>query len=133
MTKVKELQADTVIVGTGVAGLFSALHLPREQKIIMITKLDLESSDSFLAQGGICVLRDENDYESFMEDTLKAGHYENRRESVDIMINDSQAIISELLTYGVQFHKEVDEDNNEVLAYTKEGGHSDMYPENWTH
>ena len=124
MTKVKELQADTVIVGTGVAGLFSALHLPREQKIIMITKLDLESSDSFLAQGGICVLRDENDYESFMEDTLKAGHYENRRESVDIMINDSQAIISELLTYGVQFHKEVDEDNNEVLAYTKEGGHS---------
>ena len=121
---VKEIHADTVIVGTGAAGLFSALHLPREQEIVMITKLDVESSDSFLAQGGICVLRDENDYASFMEDTLKAGHYENCRESVDIMIKDSQTIIAELIAYGVQFHKEIDKDNNEVLAYTKEGGHS---------
>ena len=46
---VKEIHADTVIVGTGAAGLFSALHLPREQEIVMITKLDVESSDSFLA------------------------------------------------------------------------------------
>ena len=73
------INTDVVIAGTGVAGLFSALHLPRDKKIVMITKADLESSDSFLAQGGICVLRDENDYESFMEDTLKAGHYENRK------------------------------------------------------
>ena len=57
-----KLNADTVIVGSGVAGLFSALNLPREQDIILITKSDLESSDSFLAQGGICVLRDESDY-----------------------------------------------------------------------
>lgn len=45
-----KMEADTVIVGTGVGGLFSALCLPRDQKIIMITKSDLESSDSFLAQ-----------------------------------------------------------------------------------
>ena len=57
-----KLNADTVIVGSGVAGLFSALNLPREQDIILITKSDLESSDSFLA-GGICVLRDESDYD----------------------------------------------------------------------
>ena len=94
------------------------------KKIVMITKADLESSDSFLAQGGICVLRDENDYESFMEDTLKAGHYENRKESVDIMIRDSQSVIAELLTYGVQFHKELGADGKETLAYTREGGHS---------
>lgn len=79
-----KLNADTVIVGSGVAGLFSALNLPREQDIILITKSDLESSDSFLAQGGICVLRDESDYDSYFEDTMKAGHYENRKESVDI-------------------------------------------------
>ena len=66
------------------SGLFSALNLPREQDIILITKSDLESSDSFLAQGGICVLRDESDYDSYFEDTMKAGHYENRKESVDI-------------------------------------------------
>lgn len=45
-----KMEADVVIVGTGVGGLFSALSLPRDQKIIMITKSDLESSDSFLAQ-----------------------------------------------------------------------------------
>lgn len=118
------INTDVVIVGTGVAGLFAALHLPRDKKIVMITKADLESSDSFLAQGGICVLRDENDYESFMEDTLKAGHYENRKESVDIMIRDSQSVIAELLTYGVQFHKELGADGKETLAYTREGGHS---------
>ena len=56
-------KADVVIVGTGVAGLFSALNLPDDKEIIMITKSDAESSDSFLAQGGICVLRDEQDYE----------------------------------------------------------------------
>ena len=118
------INTDVVIVGTGVAGLFAALHLPRDKKIVMITKADLESSDSFLAQGGICVLRDENDYESFMEDTLKAGHYENRKESVDIMIRDSQSVIAELLTYSVQFHKEQGADGKETLAYTREGGHS---------
>jgi len=118
------INTDVVIVGTGVAGLFAALHLPRDKKIVMITKADLESSDSFLAQGGICVLRDENDYESFMEDTLKAGHYENRKDSVDIMIRDSQSVIAELLTYGVQFHKELGADGKETLAYTREGGHS---------
>ena len=38
------IDADVVIVGTGVAGLFSALNLPRDKKIVMITKADLESS-----------------------------------------------------------------------------------------
>ena len=83
------IKTDVVIVGTGVAGMFSALKLPRDKKIVIITKEDMRSSDSFLAQGGICVLRDENDYDSYFEDTMKAGHYENRKESVDIMIRGS--------------------------------------------
>ena len=61
-----EMNADVVIAGTGVGGLFSALNLPADRKIIMITKSDLESSDSFLAQGGICVLRDDEDYDSWL-------------------------------------------------------------------
>ena len=95
-----KLNADTVIVGSGVAGLFSALNLPREQDIILITKSDLESSDSFLAQGGICVLRDESDYDSYFEDTMKAGHYENRKESVEILFHEDvtgKEITSKLL------------------------------------
>ena len=58
---------DAIIVGTGVAGCFAALHLPEDWEILMITKGDLEESDSFLAQGGICVLRDESDYDSFFD------------------------------------------------------------------
>ena len=50
-----EIKTDVVIVGTGVGGAFSALNLPEDKQILMITKSDLESSDSFLAQGGICV------------------------------------------------------------------------------
>ena len=65
------IKTDVVIVGTGVAGMFSALKLPRDKKIVIITKEDMRSSDSFLAQGGICVLRDENDYDSYFEDTKK--------------------------------------------------------------
>lgn len=98
-----KMEADVVIVGTGVGGLFSALSLPRDQKIIMITKSDLESSDSFLAQGGICMLHDKDDYDSYFEDTMKAGHYENRKESVDLMIRSSREIIHDLIGYGVDF------------------------------
>ena len=114
------IDADVVIVGTGVAGLFSALNLPRDKKIVMITKADLESSDSFLAQGGICVLHDKDDYNSYFEDTMKAGHYENRKESVDIMIRSSRQIIEELVQYGVDFERL----EGGEFAYTREGAHS---------
>lgn len=124
------MEADIVIAGTGVGGLFSALNLPRDKRIIMITKSDVESSDSFLAQGGICVLRDENDYDSYFEDTMKAGHYENRKESVDIMIRQSREIINDLIGYGVEFERK-----NGEYVYTREGAHSKpriMYHEDIT-
>lgn len=113
-------KTDILIVGTGASGLFAALHCPSDKNILMITKDVVENSDSFLAQGGICVLRDENDYNSFMEDTLKAGHYENRRESVDIMIRSSREVINELIGYGVDFARQ----ENGELNYTREGCHS---------
>ena len=47
-----------------------------------------------LAQGGICVLPEGSDYDAFFEDTMHAGHYENRRESVDIMIRSSRSVIT---------------------------------------
>ena len=115
----KTVQTDVLIVGTGASGLFAALHIPKDRKVLMITKDEVEHSDSFLAQGGICVLRDDSDYDSFMEDTLKAGHYENRVESVDIMIRSSRDVIRELIGYGVDFAKKDGE-----LDYTREGCHS---------
>lgn len=118
-SKENNLQADVVIVGTGVGGCFSALNLSEDLSIIMITKSVLESSDSFLAQGGICVLHDDDDYDSYFEDTMRAGHYENRKESVDIMIRGSQDVIHDLIGYGVDFAKE-----DGKLLYTREGAHS---------
>ncbi len=115
----KKLKTDILIVGTGASGLFAALHLPKDKRILMITKDQTENSDSYLAQGGICVLRDADDYDSFMEDTLKAGHYENRRESVDIMIRSSRGVINELIGYGVEFAMK-----DGKLDYTREGCHS---------
>ncbi len=114
-----EIHTDIVIVGTGVAGLFSVLNLPADKKIVLITKSDAESSDSFLAQGGICVMRDEADYDTYFEDTMKAGHYENRKESVDIMIRSSRDVIEDLVGYGVEFAREDGE-----FLYTREGAHS---------
>ncbi len=113
------MKADVLIVGCGVAGLYCALNLPKDKNIIIVTKDEAEMSDSFLAQGGICVLRDDSDYESFYEDTMRAGHYENKPESVDIMIRSSQAVISDLVAFGVDFEKEGTE-----FAYTREGAHS---------
>ena len=79
----------------------------------------MEESDSFLAQGGICVLKNEEDYDSFYEDTMRAGHYENRPESVDIMIRSSREVINELIGFGVDFAREDGE-----LVYTREAAHS---------
>lgn len=115
------MKTDILIVGSGCAGLYCALNLPRDQKITIITKKDVESSDSYLAQGGICMLKNEEDYESYFEDTLKAGHYENDRQSVEIMIRSSQDVIKDLIGYGVRFHR----DENGELDFTREGAHSD--------
>lgn len=116
----KELRYDAVIVGVGVAGCYAALNLPTDMDILLICKEDLESCDSMLAQGGICVLHDEDDYDAFFEDTMRAGHYENRRESVDIMVRESRSVIDRLIGLGVNFDKEPDGS----LKYTKEGAHS---------
>ena len=113
------MKTDILIVGCGVSGLYCALKLPRDKKILIITKSAAEESDSFLAQGGICVLRDEGDYDSFFEDTLRAGHYENNKRSVDIMIRSSRRVIDDLVGYGADFQK-----NGSDFAYTKEGAHS---------
>ena len=115
-----EITVDVVIVGAGASGLYSALNLAPEKKALLICKEDLESCDSMLAQGGICVQHDENDYDDFFEDTMRAGHYENREESVDIMIRSSREIIDDLISLGVDFDKEPDGN----LKYTKEGAHS---------
>lgn len=113
------MKTDVLIVGCGVSGLYCALNLPKDKNIIIVSKDETVKSDSYLAQGGICVLRDEEDYEAFFEDTMRAGHYENNPASVEIMIRSSPWVIEDLVSFGVRF-----EMNGEAYAYTKEGAHS---------
>ena len=114
------MACDVVIVGCGVAGLYAALTLPSTGDIVMLSKGAVDECDSMLAQGGICVLPEGNDYDSFFEDTLRAGHFENDRESVDIMIRSSRTVINDLLDLGVQF----DRGEDGGLAFTREGAHA---------
>lgn len=113
------IKTDVVIVGSGVAGLFAALCLPKDKDILVITKEDLKECDSYLAQGGVCVLKDVNDFNCYFEDTMKAGHYENNPESVKVMIEASQEVIGTLVDLGVKF----DTGDDGEFDYTREGAH----------
>lgn len=119
-TEAHDIACDVVIVGCGVAGLYCALNLPSTLSVVMLAKTTVDECDSMLAQGGICVQHDDADYAPFFEDTLRAGHYENRCESVDLMIRASRSIISDLVKRGVDFER--DQAGN--LRYTREGAHS---------
>lgn len=111
---------DVIIVGTGAAGLFCALNLPENKQICVITKQRADESDSFLAQGGICMLRGEEDYRNYYEDTMRAGHYENNSSAVEVMIRSSNSIIRNLVGLGVNF----DRTSSGELDFTREGAHS---------
>lgn len=119
-TSPEAITCDVVIVGCGVAGLYCALNLPRQLSVVMLAKTTVDECDSMLAQGGICVQHDADDYVPFFEDTLRAGHFENRCESVDLMIRASRSVIDSLVGYGVQFER----DEAGRLRYTREGAHS---------
>ncbi|MCM1173310.1 MAG: L-aspartate oxidase [Clostridium sp.] len=111
---------DVIIVGTGVAGLFTALSVAPNYKLLLISKDKIENSDSYLAQGGICTLKEPADFDSFLEDTLRAGRYENNQDSVKVMIENSPMIMDRLVEYGVKF--DINEDG--TYEYTREGAHS---------
>lgn len=110
--------ADVLIVGSGVAGLYASLNLRKDLEIIMVSKKSVNLCNSSLAQGGIAVARGKEDFQSFIEDTLKAGKYENNIDSVRVLVEESMDNINKLIDLGANFEK----DENGVL-FTKEGAH----------
>ncbi|MBS5924524.1 MAG: L-aspartate oxidase [Clostridium perfringens] len=110
--------ADVLIVGSGVAGLYTALNLREDLEIIMVSKKSVNLCNSSLAQGGIAVARGKEDFQSFIEDTLKAGKYENNIDSVRVLVEESMDNINKLMDLGANFEK----DESGVL-FTKEGAH----------
>lgn len=114
-----EMKVDVLIAGSGVAGLYCALNLNRNLKILIITKSKITATNTYLAQGGISTARDKKDIPLFIEDTLKAGQYKNNKQSVRILAEESMENIHNILELGVDLDKT---GNN--LQFTREGAHS---------
>ena len=83
---------DVLIVGTGIAGLYTALNLRDDIRILMITKNKFRDCNSYLAQGGISTSLGIFDEENYFNDTMKAGNYHNDIPAVKLLIKNSHYI-----------------------------------------
>lgn len=111
---------DTIIVGSGLAGLTAAFHASKKGRVAIITKSQLDISNSYYAQGGIAVVTDEKDsFESHIQDTLVAGRGLCDLDAVKILVTEGQECVLELIRLGMQFDTE-----NGHFVQGLEGGHS---------
>ena len=114
------IKYDVIIVGAGVAGLYAALGIPKEKKVLLINKRETFKCNSFYAQGGVALAVDEEDIPSHIEDTLNAGDGLCNKDAVDVLSENSRMVIDDIIDMGFEFDK--DEAGN--LLYTKEAAHS---------
>jgi len=114
------MKYDVIIIGAGVAGLFAAMHIPKEKKVLIINKRQTFKCNSFYAQGGVALARDKDDIPFHIKDTLEAGDGLCDEEAVDVLSNNSRAVIDEIIELGFEF----DSDKDGNLLYTKEAAHS---------
>ena len=117
----------TVIVGSGIAGLYAALKIEQQTKlpdgILILTKSKLGESNSRYAQGGMVAVLKENkadSTESHISDTIKAGAGLSEFNTVKFISENSDKVIKDLLKFGVEF----DRDENNQLCFTREAAHS---------
>lgn len=111
---------DTIVVGSGLAGLTAAFHASKNGSVAIITKSQLDISNSYYAQGGIAAVTEESDsFESHIQDTLVAGRGLCDLDAVEILVTEGQACVQELIRLGMEFDKE-----NGHYVQGLEGGHS---------
>ncbi len=112
---------DAVIIGSGIAGVYTALSMPRQAKILIVTKETIEINNSVLAQGGIAVSLDQNDSPNLhFKDTMYAGAGLCDDRTVKVLVSEAADNIATLCLYGVNF----DRDEGRRLSLTREGAHS---------
>ena len=112
---------DTLVLGSGVAGLTYALRMARHGSVAVVTKRTRTEANTTYAQGGIAaVMSSEDDFARHIEDTIVAGDGLNNREAVRICVEEGPQRIQELIDLGVAFTREDGGD----LHLTREGGHS---------
>ncbi len=117
----KIVDCDYLVVGSGMAGLMSALHLAVYGKVVVVTKARLQDCNSNFAQGGICSVADPADsFDKHARDTLIAGAWLGNREVVHEICENAPAGIQDLIDCGVKFAKKSDGS----WDLTREGGHS---------
>lgn len=111
---------DVLIIGTGIAGLNCALHLPSHLDVLIVSKDYAWECNTFYAQGGVAVARDADDIALHVKDTLSAGAGHCNQEAVEILCSEGPRAIAALIERG--FHFDADASGN--LLYTKEAAHS---------
>ncbi len=114
------MQYDVIIIGSGLAGLYAALNIPKTKKVLLINKRESFKCNSFYAQGGIALAKDEEDVPLHIKDTLDAGSGLCDTKAVDILSKYSKEAIDDLIERGFIF----DSNEDGSLAYTKEAAHS---------
>ncbi|QVK19424.1 L-aspartate oxidase [Mycoplasmatota bacterium] len=114
---------DLIVIGSGLAGIYTALNVTSEKKVLLISKDEIRISNSSLAQGGIAgeIQNDDIAYQKHIEDTLLAGAYLNNRDALETLVYESSHNLNKLIHYGVNF----DRDDEGNLLLTREGGHSE--------
>jgi L-aspartate oxidase len=118
-----ELEAEVLVIGSGIAGLSVALHLAQSVRVLVVTKVDAEESNTNYAQGGIAAVLGEDDRLSLHErDTLVCGAGLSDPESVRVLVEEGPGEVLRLLSLGVRFSR--DPDQRGRLALGREGGHS---------
>ncbi|WP_055105410.1 L-aspartate oxidase [Paenibacillus ihumii] len=120
LSELPVVDTDVIVIGSGIAGLFTAIKASERHRVIVITKKSLLDSNTRYAQGGIAaVISDEDSPDYHRQDTLMAGAGLCSSASVDILVNEGPAGVKELITLGTAFDIE-----NGELALTREGAHS---------
>jgi L-aspartate oxidase len=113
-------QSDVLVLGSGAAGLTTALHLADRFKVTVLAKGGFAEGSTAWAQGGIAAVLEEGDtFESHIEDTMVAGAGLNDRATVEMVVENAPAAIERLVQLGVPFNTE-----GNALHLTREGGHS---------
>lgn len=114
------IDTDVLVIGSGVAGLNSALNISKDLNVLVISKGKVDCTNTKLAQGGISVARNKEDIPLFIEDTLKAGKYKNDLDAVKVLAEESIDRLNDLIDMGI----ELDKNSSGEIDYTKEGAHT---------
>lgn len=113
------MKTDVLIIGSGIGGLYTALNLKDDLNITIVTNSEIRNCNSYLAQGGITTIMP-GDEDSFIEDTLAAGHYKNNHKTLEMVARESWKNIQTLINIGAEFQK----NEKGELKFTKEAAHS---------